>query len=270
MFTVREIKVSQVIDEVRQRGFSVQESFLDSVSIEKIKNAMVIAKTLIEKQIGSERIARAGEKGVVRAPMQFDKIFYDLLRIPCVLQIIDEIISESAILHLQNGFILPSEDRNSIERTFQQSWHRDFPRYLNGFVVSVNVFFALDEFNETNGATCFAPETHQKPGLLAPELLEASAIELLCPSGTMIIFDSTLWHKAGVNVSGVERFAINHQFTQPYFKQQLDYCSLLSQDVIDEQDERTRTILGWRSRPPKSLEEFYQPTHRRTYWPGQG
>ena len=41
----------------------------------------------------------------------------------------------------------------------------------------------------------------------------------------MLVFDSTLWHAAGQNVSGRDRLAINQQFTRSYVKQQVDYAA---------------------------------------------
>ena len=39
------------------------------------------------------------------------------------------------------------------ERTiFQRKFHRDFPRILNGYPMSVNTFFAIDDFNPATGS----------------------------------------------------------------------------------------------------------------------
>ena len=86
----------------------------------------------------------------------------------------------------------------------------------------------------------------------------------------MILFDSTLYHAAGFNCSGSDRFAVNHQFTRSFFKQQMDYSHALDEAVIAQLPARSQQLLGWYTRVPKSLDEYYQPKEQRLYRAGQG
>ena len=79
-----------------------------------------------------------------------------------LLTIVDQHVSPTAILHLQNGFILPSESGDASADIFQLKFHQDFPRVLNGYVMSINAFFAIDEFTAANGATWVVPGSHQR------------------------------------------------------------------------------------------------------------
>jgi ectoine hydroxylase-related dioxygenase (phytanoyl-CoA dioxygenase family) len=91
-----------------------------------------------------------------------------------------------------------------------------------------------------------------------------------CPAGSMLVFDSTLWHAAGFNVSGKDRLAINQQFTRSFFKQQIDYVRALGSEVVQAQLPRTQQLLGWYTRVVTSLDEYYQPADKRLYRAGQG
>ena len=75
----------------------------------------------------------------------------------------------------------------------------------------------------------------------------------------MIVFDSTLMHAAGENVSGRDRLAINQQFTRSYVKQQVDYVRALGDEVVLAQKDRTQQLLGWYTRVVTSLDEYYRP-----------
>ena len=151
----------------------------------------------------------------------------------------------------------------------QHRFHRDFPRYLNGYLASVNVFFALDEFRPESGATRVVPGTHQRAQPPSDDEL-ARAVSLRCPAGSMIAFDSTLWHASGSNTSGADRLAINTQFTRSFLKQQIDYVRLLGEDTVLALPPRTQQLLGWYTRVPTSLDEYYRPPEERLYRPGQG
>jgi ectoine hydroxylase-related dioxygenase (phytanoyl-CoA dioxygenase family) len=86
----------------------------------------------------------------------------------------------------------------------------------------------------------------------------------------MIVFDSTLWHASGPNTSGHDRLSINHQFTRSYFKQQIDYVRALGDATILKQAPRTQQLLGWYTRVPTSLDEYYRPEAERLYRKHQG
>jgi ectoine hydroxylase-related dioxygenase (phytanoyl-CoA dioxygenase family) len=146
----------------------------------------------------------------------------------------------------------------------------DFPRILNGYVASINVMLAVDEFRADNGATIVLPGSHQQ--VPPPDLreLEPTALAIACPAGSMLVFDSTLWHAAGPNTSGADRLAINHQFTRSYIKQQIDYVRALGDERVVAQLPRTQQLLGWYTRVVSSLDEYYQPAEERLYRSGQG
>jgi ectoine hydroxylase-related dioxygenase (phytanoyl-CoA dioxygenase family) len=100
--------------------------------------------------------------------------------------------------------------------------------------------------------------------------MEDRAVPVLAPAGSMFIFDSTLWHAAGKNVSGKDRLAINHQFTRSFFKQQIDYVRALGEEATMSLPSRTQQLLGWYTQVVTSLDEYYQPAEKRLYRAGQG
>ena len=207
---------------------------------------------------------------MLRLLCKYDQAFLDLLATPEILAVIDATVSPTAILHLQNGFILPSFKPGEAPKVFQNRYHMDFPRVLNGYFMSVNVMLAIDEFRPDNGATIVLPGSHQK--VVAPQLdkLEHTALAATCPAGSMLVFDSTLYHAAGPNTSGADRLAINHQFTRSYIKQQIDYVRALGDERVLAQPPRTQQLLGWYTRVVSSLDEYYQPAEKRLYRSGQG
>ena len=250
-------------------GCVVVDGVLDEGLITRVREAMYRVQTRIQEEVGRERLERAGELGVLRLMLEFEPVFFELLELPEVLAVLDATVSETAILHVQNGLLLPSFEGGT-PQVFQTRFHRDFPRILNGYLMSMNTFFAIDEFTSTNGATFLVPGTHQKEGRPADWYLEQHAVSAECPAGSMLVFDSTIWHAAGDNTSGKDRLALNQQFTRSYVKQQIDYVRALGDDVVEAQSNRVQQLLGWYTRVVTSLDEFYQPSERRLYRSGQG
>jgi ectoine hydroxylase-related dioxygenase (phytanoyl-CoA dioxygenase family) len=251
-------------------GVALVTGVLDEQFREDTRAAMYRAQAAIRDEIGDDRLTRAGELGVLRLMLRYDDHFFRLLEVPEMLSVVDATVSETAILHLQNGLLLPPiDDGVESSKLFQLTFHRDFPRVLNGYRMSVNTFFAIDEFTEENGATQFIPGSHQseKP---SDDYMRDAAISAVCPAGSMIVFDSTVWHAAGQNRSSADRLAINQQFTRSYVKQQIDYVRALGDSAVLQQQPRTQQLLGWYTRIVTSLDEYYRPSDERLYRAGQG
>jgi ectoine hydroxylase-related dioxygenase (phytanoyl-CoA dioxygenase family) len=260
----------KVLEAVRCEGCAVIERVLSELFLQTTRAAMYRVYEQILHDVGKDRLVRAGELGVLRMMFKYDPHFFTFLEIPELLAVVDKTVSETAILHLQNGFILPSFTKGETPAVFQNRFHQDFPRVLNGYVASINIMFAIDEFSEENGATLAVPATHQRLPPPDTEYLQTNSVPIRCPAGSMLVFDSTLWHAAGANISGKDRVAINHQFTRSYIKQQIDYVRALGDEVLLSQKPRTQQLLGWYTRVVTSLDEYYRPEAERLYRRGQG
>lgn len=252
-----------VLEAVRVDGCAVVTDVLDAETRSLIRQGLYAGLDLVRERVGDAALVRSGELGVVRAPMLASDVFFRLLEMPAVLSVVDAALSPTAILHLQNGFVLRPAAEGDDDR-FQRRFHRDFPRVLNGLVCSINTLLAIDDFSAENGATLVIAGSHQS---YAEPNLDA-AVPLECAAGSMVVFDSTLWHAAGHNASARDRCALNQQFTHSYFKQQLDYVRCLGDDLVLRQKPRTQQLLGGYTRVPESLEEYY--AEERVYRAGQG
>ena len=261
--------LSLALEGLTYEGYAVIEGVLDDAFVQATREKMYMVQERILSDLGRARLERAGERGVLRLMMQYDPHFVKFLEIPELLSVIDSVVSDTCILHLQNGFILPSSQEAPSD-VFQYHFHRDFRRVLNGYPASVNAMFTIDRFTRENGGTLIVSGTHQQ--LQAPSLdyMNSASITIECGPGSMILFDSTLMHTAGFNISGADRLSINHQFTRSYFKQQIDYVRALEEGFIQAQVPRTQQLLGWYTRVVTSLDEYYRPADQRMYRAGQG
>jgi ectoine hydroxylase-related dioxygenase (phytanoyl-CoA dioxygenase family) len=261
--------LARVAEAVRKDGYCVVENVLGAGLIAELRPAMYRAQARIVAEVGAERLRRAGEVGVLRLMMKFEPVLLKLLELPEVLALVDCHLGATAVLHLQNGFILPSSAPHDGE-AFQGRFHQDFPRVLNGYLMSINTFFALDDFRADNGATWVVPGTHQREARPADADMERAAVCVECAAGAMIVFDSTLWHRGGRNTSGRDRLAVNQQFTRSYVKQQIDYVRALGDAALAQLPPRSQQLLGWYTRVVTSLDEYYRPGPERLYRAGQG
>jgi ectoine hydroxylase-related dioxygenase (phytanoyl-CoA dioxygenase family) len=254
---------------LREDGYAIVTDALPVGELATIRERMFRVQAALLDELGEDRLKAAGELGVLRLMMRFDPYFLRLLELPEVVALVDATVSPTAILHLQNGFILPPLG-DATPATFQNRLHRDFPRWLNGYLASINLLFAIDAFTEQNGATLVVPGSHRRDEMPESAVVQSQATALECPAGSILLFDSTLWHAAGINRATTHRCAINHQFTRSFFKQQIDYVRALGTQLVSRQPERVQQMLGYFSRVPSGLDEYYRPEADRVYRKHQG
>jgi ectoine hydroxylase-related dioxygenase (phytanoyl-CoA dioxygenase family) len=261
--------LAQTTEALQYVGYEIVTDVYGADELATLAASMRRAQEAIRADVGAERLERAGELGVLRLMARYETSLLSVLEKPELLAIIDATVSETAILHLQNGFVLPSFAPGAVPQTFQTTFHRDFPRHLEGYLASINCLVTVDAFTPENGGTLVVPGTHQRPLKPSDDYLAANAIPVEAPPGSLIVFDSTLWHAAGANVSGRDRLGMNLQFTRSFIKQQIDYSRALT-DVIETLPDRTQQLLGWYTRVVTSLQEYYVPPAERLYRSGQG
>jgi hypothetical protein len=148
--------------------------------------------------------------------------------------------------------------------------HRDIRTYFRGPPLMVNMLVMLDDFTEQNGATLVLTGSHHISERPSDEFFLRYADRFLGRAGDIVLFDSNVWHSAGINRSSTSRRALTLTWSRPLVKPQLDYPRYLPSDYAAELDEHLRQILGFNSRVPANLDEWYQPPEHRFYRADQG
>lgn len=249
-------------------GVVVIPSYLSTDEVTRYRTAVLNAFEKIKIEISDDRLRRANEVGVVRAPLKFEPGLTELLSNSKLRKFALDLIGPGTICHLMNGLVLPPKD-DRITGVFQGKFHQDFPRFLNRYIASINTFVCLDDFTMQNGATRFVKGSHQRSEQPSAKLIRA-ADTAVAPVGSLLIFDSTIWHAAGSNNAQNERVGLNVQWTKSFIKQQIDLVRYLGVDACSTFSQDVQAALGMHSRVVESLDEYYVPQHERLYQPNQG
>jgi len=150
------------------------------------------------------------------------------------------------------------------------SVHRDLRTFSGDLRLMAQLLVMIDEFTEENGATYLFGGSHRLREKPSDEVFFKSAVRAVGPAGSMIMFNSNLWHAAGINRSDRPRRALTLAFTRPFMKQQLDYPRALGYARREALSPTLRQVLGYNARVPASLDEWYQPPDKRLYKREQG
>jgi len=105
------------------------------------------------------------------------------------------------------------------------------------------------------GATYILPFSHQFMAAPSNEYMESNSIQVNAPAGSVIIFNSMLFHKAGYNRStNVIRRGINHVYVKPIINQQIDLPYFLDGKYAD--DSFLSMLFGYQTKLSKSISEY--------------
>ncbi len=148
--------------------------------------------------------------------------------------------------------------------------HRDVRTYIPDYNMRMNVLVMLDDFTPENGATHVLTGSHRQAEPPAPEAFDRDFQRLTGPAGSVVLFNSYLWHRGGLNITDRARVALTLSYGPAYIKPQLDYARMLGEDYGEGLSKQTRQVLGYTSRVPTSLDEWYRPAATRLYRSDQG
>lgn len=175
--------------------------------------------------------------------------------------------------HFQGPFILNSFGgaiNMKSSRNYAHRVHRDVRTYLPDYPLIVNTLVMLDDFTKGNGATYLLSGSHLAAEKPDDAYFLAHAEQALGVAGSVLIFDSNVWHAAADNLTDAPRRSVTPMYSRPFIKQQFDYPRALGEELGSQFSEEMRQVIGYNSRVPASLNEWYQPPEKRMYKPGQG
>jgi hypothetical protein len=180
-------------------------------------------------------------------------------------ELLDAFFSGPSILNTFGGVLNQPDDLSYVGRV-----HRDLRSFSGNLPLMAQLLVMLDDFTEENGATYLLSGSHRMREQPGDDLFFRDAIRAVAPAGSIVVFNSNLWHAAGPNRSRGPRRALTLAFTKPFMKPQLDYPRALGYECVASLSPVLRQVLGYNARVPASLDEWYQPPERRFYQKNQG
>ena len=246
--------MNEILD-FQKDGYKIFRNQLDELKIKKLQLAF-------SKTISQNRQEIKGTYFYLAHTL--NKTFLDFIEINPVQKYVDQVLSETCIIHSFNGITLKPKRNNDI----QNAIHRDTPRFCRPYLLSVQILIMLDDFTKENGATYLMPKSHLMEKKPSKDEFYKNAIQLEGKAGDIVLFDSLCWHAGGNNLTDKERRALTIVYSRSFMKQQIDLTTSISISKID--NVKTRRLLGFNVRVPKNINEFNKPKNKRLYKSNQG
>lgn len=237
-------------ENLRIKGFSIESNLLDAAICDSFSKKLEEIYLTQETEFGKENLMKINELDIARMPFLSDRIFFELFMNDLILDLTEKMLGKHFHIHLQNGVInRPRKEHH------QTSWHRDLP--YQDWVISkplgINAFYCLTDFTNENGATFVLPYSHRLEYFPSTQFVKENELQIVAGKGSVIFFDSMLYHRAGYNVTAETRIGINNMFVVPIIKQQIDIPANFTETDIDE---RQAQILGLNFQTPRDVRDL--------------
>ena len=251
------------LNAIKEKGWVILPDQVDAPLLAELRDSTDDAYEVC-RSIQVKNGIEANTDGTVHHLLAFQGCFLHFLEKLYCHDILEGFFKAPYILNTFGGVInLPQK------ASYVANIHRDIRTFYN-IPMMMNMLVMLDDFTLENGATYLLSGSHLKDEKPSEEAFYRSAERAVGKSGSILLFDSLLWHAAGINRTAEPRRALTLAFTRPFQKQQMDYPRMIGYDRSDSFGEDLKQVLGYNSRIPTSLDEWYQPPNKRFYKPGQG
>ena len=244
-------ELDEVAEQVRRIGYAILDSGYSKDELKQISMAFNRTREWYVGKYGEARLRVANEFHTMRALLTHgDSVFVSIASNQNLLNVLGKLIYGKYILNQQNGIINPPGETYN-----QGAWHRDLPyqHYVSNTPLAVNALFCVDDFTPENGSTFVLPATHQTSNFPSTSYIQRNALQVEARAGQYILLDCMLFHSGGFNCTNVERRAVNHVYTIPYFKQQIKLAELLRNVELGADQ---MELFGFGYDEPNSIEQY--------------
>ena len=222
-------------------GFLPLPGVLSAGQLQSIRSRLAELHTAEGQRAGAEVHQEEGTNRLADL-VNKDPLFYVCFTCPRVLAAIAHVLGDFTLSSLNSRAALPGHG--------QQRLHADWGVAVSpGNYRVCNSIWLIDDFTEFNGATRVVPGSHRSARL--PREVMASPtdpypgeVKITGSAGTVVIFNSHLWHGGTVNVTGRPRRALHSYFCQRGLKQQLDQRAYVRPETLARLSPAARYILG--------------------------
>jgi ectoine hydroxylase-related dioxygenase (phytanoyl-CoA dioxygenase family) len=237
------------IAEMKARGWTVIENFLDAARLEAFRVA-------IAPHLGGLRGRNPFEGRVTERVYTLvgrGRVFEDLSCDPRLMAVLSAFLKPNFLLSASHAIrILPGEAAQALH-TDDAFYASPRPRPPLG----ISVIGAIDPFTAENGGTRMIPGSHrwgpEDLAALRERRLDASAsraMPLEMPAGAIAIFPGTLVHGAGANRSDAARLAFTSQYCEPWLRTQENFFLSIPKDRVRAMAPELQSLLGYSITPP--------------------
>lgn len=258
-----EQEVEEHIYQVQTRGYSLLPGFLTIEETSRLKFSLAQAISEFKPVPGVERSFLDSYQ--MHDLLARDFNYARLLEDQRLQQLIAPHLGEHWIMYASTSSSIPPGGTNYASRL-----HVDCPRFHPGYVFNMGVIWALDPYTEANGALKVLPGSQhvdKNPGL---DFFERHCVPVYCEAGSLLLFNAKMYHRTEFNASDEWSHSMTLNACRSFMKPRMDWVRFIPDNISSQLNAQARRLIGFDTRVPASLDEFFLPEDQRLYKANQG
>jgi ectoine hydroxylase-related dioxygenase (phytanoyl-CoA dioxygenase family) len=239
-------ELAQGLRDIEEHGFAIVPDVLTGDTLKRAREALYNAadsdahRERKKKSTGDYDDTNQRVWNVLsRAP-----VFEDLVVHPVALQYVRAILGWPALLgNLSANITHPGGGEMPLHAD-QQFLSEPWPPEPQG----LNIAWCISDFTDANGGTRFVPGSHKLKRGVGPEDRTAETRAMEAPAGSIVVFESRLWHRTGFNrTQSEQRAAIFGWYTRPIYRTQENWFLSLKPEIRQFASDDMLVLLGFRT-----------------------
>ena len=227
-------QIQSHVTRIQNDGFTV----IENAASPELVNSLINALLRIEKEynLGPAKTSFEGFKTVrINNLLTYDDIFWEVPLHENVLPIVEAVFDKECLLSSFCSLVLgPGQEAQPMHEDTQLI---SLPR--PHIPITLNAIWALSDFTNNNGATRIVPGSHKLDH--APEYgRHYDSVMATMPAGSVMLFDSALWHAGGANES-----AFSCAYCWGWMRQQENLQLGIPRDVAKRFPRRLQELCGY-------------------------
>ncbi len=232
-------QIQSHVQRIRDDGFTV----IENAASPELVNGLINGLLRIEKEynLGPAKTSFEGFKTVrVNNLLTYDDIFWEVPLHENVLPIVEAVFDKECLLSSLCSLVLgPGQEAQPMHEDTQL-----IPLPRPHIPITLNAIWALSDFTNNNGATRIIPGSHKLDH--APEYgRRYDSVMATMPSGSVMLFDSALWHAGGANESDGRRFAFSCAYCWGWMRQQENLQLGIPKEIAKRFPRRLQELCGY-------------------------
>jgi ectoine hydroxylase-related dioxygenase (phytanoyl-CoA dioxygenase family) len=235
------------VDEMADQGFTTLPGVFSPAEVVRMREA-------IEEVFAREEGTLGMHGAHVRLSVNLTNkhaVFREMVQHPMVVGLMAGLLGDDFILgsmHTRSTY--PGAPVQRLHRDWMLDRRIPFPTHINSM-------WMLDDFTEENGATRVVPGSHLWDGQPEQGKVYPGEVQATGAAGTVVVFDSRLFHGGGANRSAAARRGLTVFFCRSWAKPQEDHPRSIDPALLADASPLLIRLWGFHAQVP--WEEATEP-----------
>ena len=240
-------------------GIHIEENVFNVQELEQLRVAFFEVLDICES-FRAQKGVLSGMDNTVHHVLFMREIFQQMIQKDSNKKILDLFFEGKK--YILNSF----GGNNNTKINYASNIHRDVRFYTQDRLM-LNSIWCISPLNKNTGSTQFMLNSHLNETPPAQKEFDDSCISITANAGSIVYFDSRIWHRAGKPMPGLkERVIYTPIYSRPFIKPGFDYSmACQASKFYNDSSVFIKQLSSYFSDIPKSHHDWYGFSERRFY-----